>query len=284
VKIIFSILLGLMLVNTAFGKTPKSAFDIMTFEDSFECNDKFPHHSFCESVEFKAWNDDEKALVGNYLKNLNDPRLRFFLKTLQKNGITKIHRVKYSSSWYTSVAERKVKFVRATDKAILWVNPVTHVIGFTDSFFSSSEFMDPYARMPRKQLNVLHELSHVFDISLGHLSSNKEFSEAAGWYWNVKSEEFEIKGFPSLQTKSEFQSVLDFIKNDKTPAAYERDRVQGVLHGFPTVYSMLNSHECFAELLTYYILDPTAPVYLSKDVMSYFDKILSGKIPPKPQQ
>jgi len=283
-KIIFSILLGLMLADVAFAKAAKSAFDIMTFADSFECNEKFPHSSFCEAVEFKAWSESEKEIVGTYLKNLNDPRLGFFLKKLKSKGISKIHRVSYSSSWYSSVADRQVKFIRAADKAMLWVNPVTHVIGFTDTFFTSTEFMDPYAQVSRKQLNVLHELAHAFDISLGHISSEQAFSKATGWYWNVESKEFAIRGFESVQTNSEFQSVLDLIKNDKTAAAYERDRVLGVLHGFPTVYSMLNSHECFAELLSYYILDPTAPVYLSKDVMSYFDKILSGKIPPKPQQ
>lgn len=38
---------------------------------------------------------------------------------------------------------------------------------------------------------------------------------------------------------------------------------------------MMNTHENFAEILTYYILDPTAETYLSKELIRHVEKVLS---------
>lgn len=270
-------LVSLLFTGSALAQKPKNALDVMTFADNFACNDKFPHHSFCEAVEFKPWSEEDKKLVSFYLSNIRDPRLAFFLKTIQDKGITKIHRVSYSSSWFNNISVRRVEFTRSADRAILWVNPVTQVIGFTDAFFKGTGFMDPYAQIERKQLNVLHELAHVFDIAQGHISSEAAFQEAAGWRWNGK--EYVLRNVDYEKVKNELQSILDLVKNGQAPDAYCRDRELGVKYGFPTVYSMVNSHESFAEILTYLILDPTAESYLSKDLVRYFHGVL---LPQKP--
>ncbi|MNL30894.1 hypothetical protein D3C87_1526550 [compost metagenome] len=126
--------------------------------------------------------------------------------------------------------------------------------------------------MERKQLNILHELSHVFDVALGHISSEAEFKKAAGWQWNGK--EFEIKGIGAQKVADNFRSVLDFIKHGQTAGAYAHDRELGRELGFPTAYGMTNSHESFAELLTYFIFDPTAESYLSPEMIQYLSKVL----------
>ncbi len=266
-------LVGLMLGSNTFAQKIESAYDVMTFEDSFTCSDKSPHYSFCKAVQFKAWTAQEKAVVGAYLKNIKDPRLAYFLKTIKERGITKIHRVGFASSWYNNSAKRRVEFVRITDKAILWVNPVTHVIGFTDAFFKTTPYMDPYAHVERKQLNVLHELVHVFDIATDHESSAERFQAASGWTWNGKA--WVINGVDYDKATAEFQSVLDLAKSKETAAAaYSRDRERGRTYGFPTLYAMTDAHESFAEIISYYIFDPTSDSYYSKELVQYVKSVL----------
>lgn len=272
-NILFLFLFSVFLFSTKlYASQPQSAFDVMTFEDGFTCNDKFPHHSFCEAVEFKAWTESEKEIVSNYLKNINSPRLKYFLQVLKKKGITKLHRVVYGSRWFSNQQLRRVEFSRSNESAILWVDPVTQVIGFTDSFFNGSTFIDPLANIERKQFNVLHELAHVFDMASGHFSSSKEFALAAGWYWD--GENHVLRNSESINVNLEFLKLISLVKNKQATAAYQSDRELGVKLGFPTIYSMVNQHESFAEILTYLILDPTAESYLSPNLVSYYKNIL----------
>ncbi|UYL09831.1 hypothetical protein B9G69_004480 [Bdellovibrio sp. SKB1291214] len=250
-----------------------SALDIMAFSDTYECNDKFPHQSFCDSVEFKAWTPEEKAIVSAYLAKINDPRLEGILKTIKAAGITKIHRVSYSARWFNNPQFRRVEFVRSAEKAFLWVNPVTNVIGFTDSFFTGTPFMDPYAKVDRKQINVLHELIHNFDIATNHAYSMEAFEQAAGWTWNGK--ESVISSVDSEKVKAQFSTVMDLVKQKRTADAYALDRELGRSYGFPTLYAMTNQFECFAEVVAYSIFDPTAPMYYSKDLEKYLKTILT---------
>lgn len=270
-KVLTMILITLFALPSLGGEI-KSALDVMVFADSFTCNDKFPHHSFCNAVVFKPWTQDEKEIVSEYLRRINDPRLAHVLKTIQEKGITKIHRVEYGANWFNNAGQRRAEFSRSNDKALLWVNPVTNVIGFTDSFFKGTPFMDPYANVERKQLNVLHELFHVFDIATDHTSTGDAFKVATGWEWNGK--EFVIHGVDYEKAKDDFKSILDLVKNKQSAIAYAKDRELGRTYGFPTVYAMMNSHECFAEVMSYYIFDPTAESYYSKDLLNFVNSVL----------
>ncbi|WP_347359488.1 hypothetical protein [Bdellovibrio sp.] len=248
-----------------------SALDIMTFADSFECQDKFPHHSFCEAVQFKPWTDEEKSVVGSYLAKINDPRLEGILKKIQQNGITKIHRVSYSARWFNNPQFRRVEFVRSAEKAFLWVNPVTNVIGVTDSFFTGTPFVDPYAQVDRKQINILHELMHDFDIATDHAFSMEVYEKAAGWGYNGK--EAVIVGVDYEKVKAEFQSVMALMKEKRVAEAYALDRELGRQYGFPTLYAMTNQFEGFAEVVAYAIFDPTVSQYYSTELKFYLDKL-----------
>ncbi|WP_413575514.1 hypothetical protein ACLVWU_14330 [Bdellovibrio sp. HCB290] len=267
---IFALLTSFSAWATSPGKL--SALDIMTFADTFECQDKFPHHSFCEAVQFKPWTEQEKAIVGGYLANINDPRLQGILKTIQANGITKIHRVTHSARWFNNPQFRRVEFVRSAEKAFLWVNPVTNVIGVTDSFFTGTPFMDPRAQVDRKQINILHELMHDFDIATDHALSMEEFEKASGWGHNGK--EAVITTVDYEKSKSDFQQVIALVKEKRTAEAYALDRELGMTYGFPTLYAMTNQFESFAEAVAYYIFDPTAANYYSPLLKAYLDSIL----------
>lgn len=267
--------IGVILIFTwkGFAAEVRNALEVMSFADGFSCNDRFPHHSFCEAVEFRAWSPEEKELVSQYLLHLNDPRLKNLLQTIKTKGITRLHRVGYAATWVNNSQLRRVEFYRKKEKVLLWVDPVTQVIGFTDAFFVGTPFLDPYAKVDRKQLNVLHELIHVYDIARGHASTDPGFYQATGWGWNGK--EWALQGVDYERAKRDFQSILEMVKRGRSAEAYALDRELGRAYGFPTLYSMMNSHESFAEAFTYYILDPTAASYMSKELIQYLEKVLA---------
>jgi hypothetical protein len=253
--------------------SPETIFE---FPDSFKCEDRFPHHSFCKSVGFKRWRTSEIRLIKETLSSLSDPKLQFMFNSIKEKGIVKFHRVSFSASWFPNQQERRVEFSRKNNKVLIWVDPVTNVVGFMDSFFSSKNFIDPHAGISRKTFNLLHELTHIYDIASGHVSSSEGLKKAVGWHWDGNHHVIQGQSFESVQ--NEFKKILTYVKNGESHKAFTLDRTIGISYGFPTLYSMLNSHENFAELISYYILDPTAKDYLSRDIQRELDSILNPKI------
>lgn len=281
-RIFLTVVLVLGFANSGYAQEIRSALDVMTFEDSYVCGDGkiqpdtnkwLPHVSYCQAVEFKPWTEQEKETVSQYLRNINDPRLANFLKRIKEKGITKLNRVNHLAKWTNNTVARRVDFFRTSERALLQVDAMTGVVVFTDSFFTGKSFVDPWAQLERKQLNVLHELVHVFDtVSANHESDSEEFKKAVKWSWNGKEWGPAVVSYD--QITQDFASVRELIKEKRAAAGYLLDRELGIKYGFPTVYGMTNSHELFAEILTYYIFDPTAESYLSKEVVQYIKSVL----------
>lgn len=246
--------------------------DVFTFEDTFTCNDRFPHHSFCQAVEFKPWQSEERKRVLELLSVMNEPRFEKIFRVIKEKGIKKFHRVGYASNWRPNQALRRVEFSRNNAKVLLWVNPVTRVVGFTDAFFKGTKFIDPLAKLPRKQLNVVHEVMHVFDLALGYASNSKEFQSAVGWSWDGHTHV--IEGIEFYEGRVRFQEIMEFLNNGDAARTYALDRDYGVELGVPTLYSLSNHQESFAETMTYALLDPEAKNYLPQKVQDYVKALL----------
>lgn len=249
-----------------------SAVDLFTFEDSFDCNDKFPHYSFCSAVNIKPWKESEKALVRKYLSMLKSEKLDHFYQTIKDKGIHKFHRIEYGARWYNDHANRKVLFSRSSENALLWVNPVIRMIGFSDRFFDNEQRTDPYSPLPKKALNVFHELVHNFDIAQDHISNNSQIQKAIGWTWNGK--DFVIDGLDHAKAKSDFDNLIKLSKDGYRQLSYNLMREKGIELGLPSLYSTFNTHECFAEILTYFVFDPYAKHYLSEEVQKVLDDVV----------
>lgn len=261
------LMISILSLASAISSFAASPVDFMELADSFECSEKKPHYSFCEAVQFKAWTEEEKEKMKGILKEIDRPELANFYKIIQEKGITKFHRVTYSSTWYPNNSKRRAEFVRSTANVLIWVNPVTNVIGITDKFFTSKTFIDPFTKLPRDTQAILHELAHVFDIAKNHISS--ESKTEFGWAWNG-TEDY-IKNIDYKKSQIEFKEILELDTANQT---YYEDRIRGIKYGYPTLYSMVNTHECFAELVTYYVLDPNAKDYLSIEIQNKLKEIL----------
>ncbi|MDD0851602.1 hypothetical protein HBN50_00785 [Halobacteriovorax sp. GB3] len=278
--IYFLIIITLSLFSqSALSKTTKTLSEILSFQDSYECNDKFPHHSYCKAVQFSAWSEQDKKLVKGKLDQLERMApagmLDHFKDTLLKSAGKKLYRVSYSARWYVNRLERKTYFSRNFTRPLLWVDPLTKVIGFMDHFFDREDFQDPSAPIDKRSLNIFHELVHAFDIANGHISTNDHFQKAVGWYWT--GEDHEIKGIDHQKLKADFDKYLAIAKEGDREKSYQLMRQAGMKLGLPSLYSAFNSHECFAEFLTYYVFDPKAKDYMNDEVKKVLDDILLGK-------
>lgn len=280
-KLIYlSFILALSLFpQSALSKTTKTLSEILTFKDSYQCNDKFPDHSYCKAVSFSPWSEKDKNLVKEKLDQLERlapaGMLDHFKDVLSNSTGNKLYRVSYSARWYVNRLERKTYFSRNFTRPLLWVDPLTKVIGFMDHFFDREDFQDPSAPIDKRSLNIFHELVHAFDIANGHLSTNDHFQEAVGWYWT--GEDHEIKGIDHQKLKADFEKYLLIAKNGNREESYLLMRKAGMKLGLPSLYSAFNSHESFAEFLTYYVFDPKAKDYMNDEVKSVLDDILLGK-------
>lgn len=259
--------------ETPVARSTITALDAVEFADSYACSDRFPPQSFCEAVQFKAWTPEEREHVSNTLKSFKGPRFQKILKQIKNSGFNQLHRVSYSSTWYPVPERRRVEFLRRNDKVLLWVNPTTKVIGFTDAFFTGTTFQDPHAQRDRKEINVLHELIHVFDITSNYPSNSDAFKTAMAMAWNGKS--YDSKSMTGTDIQKNFQSILELVKQKRSKEAYALDREIGIKNGFPTLYGMTSLQEGFAEVVAYYLLDPQAPQYYSPELQAYLDSLFA---------
>ena len=265
------ILLFLFFALTAAETSYASAF---SFEDNFECNDSFPHHSFCTAVGFKPWSEVEKNEIKYLIDSLPVAKLENFFKVIHEKGTVKFHRVNHSSTWVPNNKERRVEFVRDHRQAAIWVNPVTKVVGFSNSFFNKEQVVDSYTGVDRKKFVILHELAHVFDLAWAY-SSHKAFLDILNWSYREGA--WSPLGHSALKIKTHFSEILKISKNESLQKAYAMDRRLGRSYGYPSLYSMLSVQESFAELLAYSVLDPSADEYLSLEILNYFEAILNHK-------
>jgi|GEM_PF-3656069 hypothetical protein len=268
------LLLGFASIAQAEDGAIHSALDVMTFADSYQCGgERQPPQSYCDAVDFKAWTAEEKAIVSEYLANINDPRLVNFLKTIKEKGITKLYRVNHFAKYFNNPTLRRVEYFRSGESPLLQVDPMNRVLTFSNTFFTGTSFIDPWAKVERRQLNILHELVHVYDMAVSeHLSDDPGFKNAVQWIWNGKEWGPAVPGIAQVQ--KDFESVLALVRKGQVAEGYLLDRELGRQYGIPTVYGMLNSHELFAEIFSYYIFDPTAETYLPSEVVAHVKSML----------
>lgn len=268
----FSLAIAMPQNENAVQHPPTSAAEALEFADNYSCNERFPHFSFCEAVQFKAWTSEEQEQVTKILRSFKGPRFQKILQHIQRSGFNKLHRVSFSSSWYPKPELRRVEFIRRNDKVLLWVNPTTKVVGFTDAFFTGTPYHDLHVKKDRKEINILHELIHVFDITSDYPSTSDEFKKAAALSWNGKN--YDTQSMSGAEIQEAFKKIIELVKLKRSKEAYALDREMGIKNGFPTLYGMTSLQEGFAEVVAYYLLDPQAPKYYSPELQAYLDSLL----------
>ncbi len=260
----FTIILILVISNSY-------AKELFELSDNYHCSEgSFPPKSFCQAVKFTPWKTSEKKFIKGLLKELNLKQYKHLYQTIKGKGITKIHRVKYSSNWYANSQTRTVEFFRLREPVLMWVNPTTNVIGITDHFFNAPNISDEISGKNKKLLNLLHEIIHVFDIASNHPSS--KYRQKFGWKWNHNQEVY--RQTSPQEIMDEFLQILEYSRNIDPIKAHSMNRQAGIHYGVPTLYALFNTKEFFAEVLSYYLLDPKAKDYLPKDLQIILDQIL----------
>lgn len=243
-------------------------------KDSFSCNDNFPHYSFCNAVGFKKWNESEYKTLNNALTSLKAlPRLREFFNQIDKSSFKGIYRLEHIAGWYADHPNRKIYFFRSHDKATLWVDPITKVVGVLDSFFVKINSFPKEEQNRVAMKSLLHELSHVIDISMGNISSTKEFYEIFNWRWNKHRRKYVLDSVLHKQAVKEFFKLIENKQRRTWPWVYRQDQKRGNYYSLPSLYSAVNPQENFAENLTHYYLDTNYESYSSFEQIDFFDRL-----------
>jgi hypothetical protein len=246
-----------------------------------------------QSSQLIQW-DAEKIAIVRALLEKYARELPGLMNQVTKNGLKKICLSKFpSGSGIIAVAP----LVSIGDDT-LSINP--------DLFFQKG-FKDPYAGFERAEHSFLHELLHI-RVKSAVSNYFPDFLKITGWEiienngvlpeyqivkppppeWStVKKVTIWVKsqgrvwGPRDNGSKSISRSEIDDAEtraekvlaqtNDWVGARrVARDYARG--HGFPTIYSMTDPDESFAEFGAFIYLDPTATQYMTPEVIQFFKK------------
>lgn len=247
---------------------------IIEIKDSFECNDRFPHYSFCEAVTFIPWKEEERRQIESALGKIEKLQLSYFTKTLKKSRFSGIYRIKFTAGWYADRATRKTYFFRANDSATLWTDPITGIIGVLESFFYKVNSLKRDLRNEQIVYDFLHELSHAFDITLGDISSSPSFLKVSDWFWDEKLKKFLLN---KDQDQIIFKEFLRMVENESKrnwEEVISFDREEGRKYNLPSLYSSVNPQEFFAENAVNFLLKKEEYLtYTDQKLARYFEEL-----------
>lgn len=135
---------------------------------------------------------------------------------------------------------------------------------------------------------IIHELFHAFDwIYMDKtgmlLSSTDKFLQAVGWLKvslktsSLKNDtQWKLKDLNHKQFKTdwiEMAALSNSSSDEDLSRSIKLNMERAHKYGFPTLYSMTSPLESFADLGTFYALDPKYPSYVSPEVVKLFDEL-----------
>lgn len=151
--------------------------------------------------------------------------------------------------------------IRKKDVYAWVINP--DEIYITDLFISSKKIIED-GIYSFNSYTLLHEMVHLFDYEMGKLSRKQDFLELYKWV-EVENEQAQALFFSKKWVMKEVDQVELELKRDQLITLMEKGSKNEAAkkslefaadYGLPTMYATTNPVECFAELITNYILAP----------------------------
>jgi hypothetical protein len=177
-------------------------------------------------------------------------------------------------STHTEVHPRQGRIAAFSPGFVLFKSKV---IGITDAFFAMRDVTDSISGYRFTDLVLLHELIHAFDDR--KLSMDAEFAALTGWVF--RNERWE---YANRINYSEYKGVVaqtrSFYGLGRYADAWASDRAFATTmpFAFPTIQSLVNPGESFADILAHLIVDPAADNYINPDVVRWFDRAVLPKL------
>jgi hypothetical protein len=144
------------------------------------------------------------------------------------------------------------------------------IIAITDAFFQTESVRDPISGYRYGDAILLHELVHAFDDR--ERSADERFRSLAGWVWRGDRWKYTNR-VDVLRYHEVFADTLMLYSRGRHSDAWQRDRLfaTSMAVPLPTIQSLVNPEESFADILAHLIVDPNASTYLNRDVIDWFE-------------
>ena len=246
----FSLLASTQLMAGELPALPiQKTFHGFHFTPGRPCDHGLMPVDMCRQMVPKAWAPQEIDAAESLLEPLFAPTggLPHFMAQIIESGFNFI--LRYS-----------------TGSGSAWFSLKDKSLNFADSIISMNYPPDTYSGFDLKKQITLHELAHAFDKQI--LSRSPEFMRLTGW--RFENGQYVLARVSPQQVNAAVNEFVRAIHNAKLTEAYRINREFGLLHGFPTAYSMTNPGECFAELASHIYFDSRADQYLSPELIRWF--------------
>ncbi|MCX6116547.1 MAG: hypothetical protein NT027_03325, partial [Proteobacteria bacterium] len=233
-----------------------------SFSPGRSCVNEWIDPSFCVATEPREWTQTELSKVGTWISSMPIG----LLSRVKANGFDSLFR--YGHGFRKSADN--IGYTR--DEPGAWVWGRDKSINVSDLIFAASP-LDPFGRYDFSHKTIVHEFAHAFDSG----TIDDSFLELIGWrkvdgVWVLSDFDMdEVRATYKRVQKLGFEGLNEHSPQ-KIAEAIMLNRRYGMERGFPTAYAMTNPSECFAELLSHLIVDPTHREYLSDDILEWFSK------------
>jgi hypothetical protein len=219
----------------------------------------------CTVAGPKEWSADERRKIEEAMRRLTaHESVRGILVGVRENGYGGFRR--YST--HTEPDETHGRVPTFSPGFVLFRSKV---IGITDAFFQTADVTDPLSGYRFGDLILLHELIHAFDDRRASLDGR--FTTLTGWAFRNNRWEYNNRvNFSGY--KGVVAETLTLYARGQYAEAWARDRAFATTMAFPlpTIQSLVNPGESFADILAHLIVDQRASTYLAPDVVSWFEQ------------
>ena len=239
-------------------------FEMVPFNDC--------HNAPCDTVQPKTWDPDEIRVIDNAILKFKFGGLNHVINFIKAAGFKQFQR---ASNWFLPDLSKIGFAVSPTYfQMAVAIEGMYPALVFTDEFFKSELFVVGLENVPIQEITVLHEIMHAFDYK-NRFSHSAEFLELTGF----KASEF--LGLSTFKVTEEelakAQKKYHELKTTDQRRAQEFEREFSMDYGMPSLYSMKDPQEAFAEIATYIYFDATANQYLELSLIEYIDvHVLKG--------
>lgn len=227
-----------------------------------KCNDAVDGRQ-CAVAGPKEWSSDERRAMEDTMRRLIANELvRGILVSVQENGYNGFSR-------YATSTKLDPKFGQVAMFSPGFVVHVSKTIGITDAFFQTESVRDPISDYRYGDVILIHELVHAFDDR--RRSADAQFRSVTGWM--SKNDRWHYSNpVDRVEYHQVFADTLTFYSQGRHSDAWQRDRAFATSMAFPlpTIQSLVNPEESFADILAHLIVDPKASTYLKSEVIDWF--------------
>lgn len=219
----------------------------------------------CAVASPKPWSEDERRSIGDALQRIAGQELvRGIIVGALDNGYEGLRR--YATD--TEPAPGSGWEPKFSPGFVLYG---AREVAVTDAYFLTADMTDAKSAYRFGDLILIHELAHAFDDRAR--SIDEGFTSLVGWTFKDGAWAY-ARRVGWSQYHGVLADTLTLYGRGRYRDAWTRDRAfaTSLAYPLPTIQSLVNPAESFADMLAHLMLDSTARSYLDARVVAWFEQ------------